>query len=62
MATIAEEIQNPIIKDTHDLQKDKVENIGKKQLAPLEQDIYKINPNDPDEKKISELKKELEGV
>ena len=62
MSTIAEEIQNPIIKETHELQRDKVDNIGKKQLTPLEKEIYKIDPNNPDEEKIAGLKKELDVV
>ena len=53
MQTIAGEIKDPIIKETHELQKDKAENIGKKQLTPLESEIYKIDPNNPDENKIA---------
>lgn len=59
---ITAEIKDPILRETAGLQKDQRDNIGKKQLGPLEKKIYALDLQNPDEATIEKLRAELEAA
>ena len=62
LEAIGNEIKDPILRETYQLKADQSDNIGKKQLTPLEKKIYALDSQNPDEKKIDLLRAELEAA